>query len=58
MRVIAAIDDAPLVEKILAHLNLPTARPEISPARSPPLLDFDGDVDDSDFATVDDFEMN
>ena len=31
-----AIDDPPLVNKILAHLGLPTGRPEISQARSPP----------------------
>ena len=40
---IAAIDDAPLVEKILKHLGLPSERPVISPARSPPQLDFDDD---------------
>jgi hypothetical protein len=46
MRVIAAIDDPPLVEHILAHLGLPTERPVIAPARSPPQLDFDDDWDD------------
>ena len=58
MLVIAAIDDAPLVEKILTHLGLPTARPVIAPARSPPSFDFDGDVVDSDDTTVDDFDAN
>jgi hypothetical protein len=57
MRIIAAIDDPPVVERILSHLGLPTARLEISPARSPPSLDFDGDVVDSDYAVGDDFEM-
>ena len=57
MRVIAAIDDAPLVEKILAHLGLPTERPVISPARAPPQPDFDEFVD-SDFDVADDFDVN
>ena len=48
MRVIAAIDDPPLVEKILAHLGLPTERPVIAPARSPPQIDFDEDFGDPD----------
>jgi hypothetical protein len=39
MRVIVAIDDAPLVERILAHLGLPTDRPVVSPARCPPQLE-------------------
>ena len=47
MRVIAAIDYAPLVEKILVHLGLPFERPVIAPARSPPQLELDEDfVDD------------
>jgi hypothetical protein len=49
MRVVAAIDDPPLVQKILAHLGLPTERPVIAPARSPPRLDFDEDVGGPDF---------
>jgi hypothetical protein len=53
MRVIAAIDDGPLVEKILVHLGLPTDRPVISPARSPPRLEFDDEFGDSDFADPD-----
>jgi hypothetical protein len=57
MRVIAAIDEAPLVEKILAHLGLPTERPPISPARSPPQLYFDEDFEDSDFGDSD-FDVN
>jgi len=43
------IDDAPLVEKILAHLGLPTERPSISPARSPPQLEFADEFGDFDF---------
>jgi hypothetical protein len=58
MRVIAAIDDPPLVERILAHLGLPTERPVISPARSPPQVEFVDDMGDCDFAVGDDFEMN
>ena len=44
-RVIAAIDDPPLVKKILGHLGLPTERVAISGARSPPQLDFDDDFE-------------
>jgi hypothetical protein len=55
MRVIAAIDDPPIVEKILAHLGFPTARPPISPARSPPQFDL---VDDCCDFPVDDFDIN
>jgi hypothetical protein len=57
MRVIAAIDDPPLVQHILTHLRLPTARPAISPARSPPQVEFvdDGDFD---FADSSEFDVN
>jgi hypothetical protein len=44
LRFIATIEDPPVVERILRHLGLPTARPEPSPARPPPLepaLSFD-----------------
>ena len=58
MRVIAAIDDPPLVEHILTHLRLPTARPEISPARSPPQAEFVDDVGDFDFADSSEFDVN
>lgn len=54
-RVIAAIDDPPLVKKILGHLGLPTERVAISAARSPPQLDFDDDFEgfDSEDAELD-----
>ena len=63
MRVIAAIDDAPIVEKILTHLGLPSERPIISPARSPPQIEFDDEYDefgDSDFRDpgFDDLDAN
>ena len=54
---LAAIDDPPLVEKILAHLGLPTERPVIAPARSPPQLEFDDDFGDSDFGDAE-FDVN
>ena len=53
MRVIAAIDDAPIVEKILVHLGLPSERPAIAPARSPPRLEFDDELGDSEFGDPD-----
>jgi hypothetical protein len=46
LRIIAAIDDPPLVEKILVHLGLPSERPPIAPARSPPQLELDEDYED------------
>ena len=62
MRVIAAIDDPPIVEHILAHLGLPIKRPSpsIAPARSPPQLEFDDDFGDFDLDDFDDsdFDVN
>ena len=62
MRIIAAIDDPPLVLHILAHLGLPSERPFIAPARSPPQLEFDDEFGDSDFGDPDfdgsDFDVN
>jgi len=39
LRFIATIEDPPVVTKILAHLGLPTERPALIPARSPPQQD-------------------
>jgi len=36
LRFIATIEDPPVVQRILAHVGLPTALPEASPARPPP----------------------
>ncbi|MBI3768678.1 MAG: hypothetical protein HY271_09315 [Deltaproteobacteria bacterium] len=36
LRFIATIEDPPVVERILRHLGLPTAMPELAPARPPP----------------------
>ncbi|MHC4092835.1 MAG: transposase [Planctomycetota bacterium] len=57
MRVIAAIDDPPLVKKILAHLGLPCERPVIAPARSPPQLELDEDFGDI-AASESEFDVN
>lgn len=57
MRIIAAIDDPPLVEKILAHLGLPSERPPIAPARSPPQLELDEDFEDFD-GSESEFDVN
>ena len=46
-----------VAERILAHLGLPTERPVIAPARSPPQLDFDEDFGDPDFGDVE-FDVN
>jgi hypothetical protein len=39
LRLIGLIDQAAVIERILAHLGLPTAVPEARPARSPPEAD-------------------
>ena len=36
LRFIATIEDPPVVQRILAHVGLPTTLPEASPARPPP----------------------
>ena len=36
LRFIATIEDPPVVQRILAHVGLPTTVPEASPARPPP----------------------
>jgi hypothetical protein len=36
LRFIATIEDPPVVQRILAHVGLPTTVPESSPARPPP----------------------
>jgi hypothetical protein len=36
MRVLAAISEPGVLVKILSHLDLPTALPQPTPARSPP----------------------
>ena len=43
MRIIAFLEDPPVVEKILRHIGEPTQAPELLPARGPPQgeLDFD-----------------
>jgi hypothetical protein len=45
--VIAFITDPPVVQRILAHLDLPTTPPPIAPARGPPQTELDGRLDDS-----------
>jgi hypothetical protein len=37
LRLMAVIAQASVVERILRHLGLPTARPEPQPGRAPPL---------------------
>lgn len=41
-KLIALITDGKVVRKILEHLGLPTAAPVLTPARSPPELEFAG----------------
>ena len=39
MKLISFITDAPTIEKILAHLGLPTQPPPLAPARDPPQIE-------------------
>ena len=39
MRLIALIDQPPVMRRVLGHLGLPTEVPEPRPARDPPLWD-------------------
>jgi hypothetical protein len=39
LRLVALIDEAAAVQRILRHLGLPTEVPEARPARAPPLSD-------------------
>ncbi len=43
MRLVALVKDPTVVRRIVAHLGLPTALPEVAPARGPPQLSFDDD---------------
>jgi hypothetical protein len=37
MRIIAFINEGPVIREILGHLGEPTAAPSLAPARGPPL---------------------
>jgi hypothetical protein len=39
LRLVALIDEAAVVQRILRHLGLPTEVPEARPGRAPPLCD-------------------
>jgi hypothetical protein len=51
MRIIAAIEDPPIIKKILMHLGLPTKPPTPWPARGPP------PTHDNDFQQFPDFDQ-
>ena len=48
LRLMALIEEAPVIDRILGHLRLPTAVPTARPARPPPMPfeAFDRDVGD------------
>ncbi len=61
MRVIAIIQDKPVIKKILESVSEPTEPPALSPARGPPgWNDYNQDVpiDDRDGLSVPDYEFN
>jgi len=41
-KLIALLTDGKVIRRILEHLGLPTAAPVLTPARSPPELEFAG----------------
>jgi hypothetical protein len=41
MRIIAFIQDPPVIERILHHIGEPTQLPEVLPARAPPQAEMD-----------------
>jgi hypothetical protein len=51
-RLIALIEEASVIERILRHLHLPTEVPTPRPGRAPPLLDADSFNQDTDVAGV------
>ncbi len=54
MRLIALIEQAPVIQRILRHLGLPTEIPEPRPARAPPIpLNTPGLLPDSDVTAFD-----
>jgi hypothetical protein len=55
MRIIAFIQDPPVIEKILRHIGEPTQAPEVLPARGPPQgeMDFDQGVDSGEWPEMD-----
>jgi hypothetical protein len=55
MRILAFIQDPPVVEKILRHIGEPTEPPQMLPARAPPQaeMDFDQGVDSGDWPEMD-----
>jgi len=53
LRVIALVDEASVIERLLRHLRLPKEVPTPRPGRAPPLFEacsFDEDLGVSDFA--------
>ena len=56
MRLVAMVDSAKGISKILAHLGLDTEPPQLTPARAPPQLDLAeafGDFDDFSDCVID-----
>ncbi len=53
MKIVALIDQPPVIEKILKHLGLPTEIPQARPARAPPHEHEFDDLDDADAVQLD-----
>jgi hypothetical protein len=55
MRIVAFIQDPPVIERILHHIGEPTEAPRVLPARAPPqhALEFDQNADGLEWPDVD-----
>ncbi len=58
MRVIAVIQDKPVIKKILESVSEPTEPPAFSPAHGPPGWDDYVPIDERDGLSVPDYEFN
>ena len=50
MEIVAALTSGHAIERVLRHLGLPPAAPELHPARAPPQIEMSIGVDPSDFS--------
>ena len=53
MRLLGMVDSPKVIGRILSHLGLETEVPQLTPARSPPQLEFDDAFGEDDFGACD-----
>jgi hypothetical protein len=49
MAIVAALISPPAIERVLRHLGLPTAAPQLHPARPPPQVELPFDLEPAPF---------